>query len=166
MYIFAFAMHIYTSEKENRLRAMVSIIKSKEISTQEELLNELEGQGISCTQATLSRNLRQLRVARITSTDGRLVYSINEGDELPLLEGKTSRIFDTVKGYNWAKGMIVIRTYPGFAGAIALAIDRAALDEVAGTIAGDDTILVIPNDGFSFDEIIESLRETLPGASL
>jgi len=164
MYIFALIMHIYTSNKEARLNAIISVIRSREISSQEELLNHLEGMGISCTQATLSRNLRQLRVARITSPGGRMVYQVQDNVIRPA--EKTGRLYDSVTGHTWARGMIVIRTYPGFAGAIAVAIDRAAPAEIAGTIAGDDTILAIPRDGYSYEETIDSLRQILPGASL
>jgi transcriptional regulator of arginine metabolism len=157
-------MNKNTTNREIRLRAIISVIESGEISTQEELLNELEGMGISCTQATLSRNLRQLRAARVPSSDGRMVYRLQDGvgedDE------KTNRISDAVKGHVWANGMIVIKTMPGFAGAIAIEIDRASPDVIAGTIAGDDTILVIPGDGFSYAEVKESLRFILPGAPL
>lgn len=157
-------MNKNTTNREIRLRAIISVIESGEISTQEELLNELEGMGISCTQATLSRNLRQLRAARVPSSDGRMVYRLQDGvgedDE------KTNRISDAVKGHVWANGMIVIKTMPGFAGAIAIEIDRASPDMIAGTIAGDDTILVIPGDGFSYAEVKESLRFILPGAPL
>jgi transcriptional regulator of arginine metabolism len=157
-------MHKNTSDKGTRLNAIVSVIESGEISTQEELLNELEGMGISCTQATLSRNLRQLRAARVPSADGRMVYRLQEGDAEA--DGKANRISDTVRGHVWANGMIVIKTLPGFAGAIAIEIDRASPDVIAGTIAGDDTILVIPADGFSNDEVMGSIRFILPGAAL
>lgn len=157
-------MNKNTTNREIRLRAIISVIESGEISTQEELLNELEGMGISCTQATLSRNLRQLRAARVPSSDGRMVYRLQDGvgedDE------KTNRISDAVKGHVWANGMIVIKTMPGFAGAIAIEIDRASPDMIAGTIAGDDTILVIPGDGFSYAEVKDSLRFILHGAPL
>jgi transcriptional regulator of arginine metabolism len=147
-------MNKYTTNREVRLRAIISVIDSGEISTQEELLKELEGMGISCTQATLSRNLRQLRVARVPSPDGRMVYRLQDG--IGEDDGKTNRITDTVKGHVWAKGMVVIKTLPGFAGAIAIEIDRTSPDAIAGTIAGDDTILVIPGDGFSQDEVMDN----------
>ena len=150
-------------QKTKRLLAIERIIYEEKIATQEELLKKLKGKGISCTQATLSRNLRQIGVLRIPDGSGGYRYS------LPVnLSGRSNQamklnIVPVVQDIVEAKGLMVIKTLPGNASNTAFYIDTAGRYEIAGTIAGDDTILLIPRDGITLPQVHSCLEIILPG---
>ena len=150
-------------QKTKRLLAIEKIISEENISIQDELLKKLKGKGISCTQATLSRNLRQLGVARIPDGNGGYKYSLSEtgrSTEKPYLK---LNIVPVIQDIVEAKGLMVIKTIPGNASNTAFFIDGAGRYEIAGTIAGDDTILVIPRDGVTIQQVHTCLEIILPG---
>ncbi|MCD4768737.1 MAG: ArgR family transcriptional regulator [Bacteroidales bacterium] len=132
--------------KQERLSAIEKIIRSEPVSSQEELLMKLEDFGISCTQATLSRNLRQLRVSRVPYQNGKIKYELPAEEEIHYPRPEISDFKKAITERIWTREMMLIKTYPGYAAAIASAIDRSGKPEIAGTIAGDDTVLVIPHD--------------------
>ena len=150
-------------QKTDRLLAIESIITEFNVSTQEELLKRLKGKGIGCTQATLSRNLRQLGVSRIPDGIGNYKYALSgrfaDTRNSPLMLNIVPVIQDIVE----AKGLMVIRTIPGNASNTAFFIDGAGRYEIAGTIAGDDTILLIPRDGITLKQVHTCLEIILPG---
>jgi transcriptional regulator of arginine metabolism len=150
-------------QKTKRLLAIEKIIREEEISSHEVLLKKLKGKGISCTQATLSRNLRQLGAGRGPDGKGGYRYSIPEssGNE-PLLTEK-AHLLPVIRNIVDAKGLLIIKTLPGNASNTAFYIDSTSRYEIAGTIAGDDTILVIPRDGISNSQIHTCLEIILPG---
>lgn len=150
-------------QKANRLLAIETIISGFNVSTQEELLRRLKGKGIICTQATLSRNLRQLGVSRIPDGKGNYKYALtgnagNAGNSPVKLD-----IVPVIQDIVEAKGLMVIKTIPGNASNTAFFIDGTGRYEIAGTIAGDDTILVIPRDGISLKQVHTCLEIILPG---
>jgi transcriptional regulator of arginine metabolism len=150
-------------QKTKRLLAIEKIIGDENISTQEELQKKLKGKGISCTQATLSRNLRQLGVGRIPVGSGEYRYILPEhtrNSEKPVLK---LNIVPVIQDIVEAKGLMVIKTIPGNASNTAFFIDGAGRYEIAGTIAGDDTILIIPRDGVSVQQVHTCLEIILPG---
>ncbi len=150
-------------QKTKRLLAIEKIIAEEHISTQEEILKRLREQGISCTQATLSRNLRQLGVGRIPNGNGGYMYSLSENIRSTANSPLKLSIVPVITGIVEAKGLMVIRTIPGNASNTAFFIDGAGRYEIAGTIAGDDTILVIPRDGVTLQQIHTCLEIILPG---
>jgi transcriptional regulator of arginine metabolism len=150
-------------QKTKRLLAMEKIIAEESISTQEELLKKLKGKGISCTQATLSRNLRQLGVGRVPDGNGRYLYTLPDRTGMSAGTDMKVNIVPVIKDIVEAKNLIVIRTLPGNASNTAFVIDGAGRFEIAGTIAGDDTILVIPRDGITLKQVHTCLEIILPG---
>ncbi|MGC3996357.1 MAG: arginine repressor [Anaeromyxobacter sp.] len=130
------------SNADRRREAVARIIRTRRIGTQEALLEAVVAAGFQATQATLSRDLARLGARRVSRPEGGSIYELAEGapgpaDELATLRPLVSRLD--------ANGsLVVIRTHPGSAPAIARAIDLAQLPEVLGTIAGDDTIFVAP----------------------
>jgi transcriptional regulator of arginine metabolism len=150
-------------QKTKRLLAIEKIISEEKISVQDELLKRLKGKGISCTQATLSRNLRQLGVGRIPDGNGGYRYSLAEKireSEKPVMK---LNIVPVIREIVEARGLLVIKTIPGNASNTAFFIDGAGRYEIAGTIAGDDTILVIPRDGVTTQQVHTCLEIILPG---
>jgi transcriptional regulator of arginine metabolism len=150
-------------QKIKRLLAIEKIIAEENISSQDELLKKLKGEGISCTQATLSRNLRQLGVLRIPNETGAYRYSLPDNvKQSPEKEIKLN-IISVIKSITDARGMVVMRTIPGHANSAAFYIDSAGRYEIAGTIAGDDTILIIPRDNITQFQVHTCLEMILPG---
>ena len=150
-------------QKAKRLLAIENIITEVNISTQEELLKRLKGKGISCTQATLSRNLRQLGVSRIPDGAGNYKYALSENIRNSTNSPVKLNIVPVIQDLVEAKGLMVIRTIPGNASNTAFYIDGAGRYEIAGTIAGDDTILLIPRDGITLQQVHTCLEIILPG---
>ncbi|HUX58526.1 MAG TPA: arginine repressor [Bacteroidales bacterium] len=150
-------------QKTKRLLAIEKIITEEIISTQDELLKRLKGNGISCTQATLSRNLRQLGVGRIPDGNGNYKYSLSENIRGKINTQMKLSIVPVIQDIVEAKGLMVIKTIPGNASNTAFFIDSTGRYEIAGTIAGDDTILLIPRDGVTLQQIHTCLEIILPG---
>ena len=150
-------------QKTKRLLAIEKIISEENITTQEELLKKLKGKGISCTQATLSRNLRQLGVGHIPNGTGGYKYSLSENNRAPEKTSLKLNIVPVIQDIVEAKGLMVIKTIPGNASNTAFFIDGSGRYEIAGTIAGDDTILLIPRDGITIQQVHSCLEIILPG---
>jgi len=140
--------------KSFRQGQILQIIREKEIYTQEELARELNQRGIQTTQVTLSRDMRELGLVK--TPDG---YR-----NLPT-QAAGPALGDVVNEYlrdiRLAQNLVVLRTSPGNANSLAVAIDNEGLDEVVGTVAGDDTILVITPDGSCADKFRQKMLELL-----
>ena len=148
-------------QKVSRLLAIEEIIGSEEISSQEELMQHLKEIGIECTQATLSRDLRQLGVMKIPGNKAGYRYSLTTGQQSRIEPG--FNIVSLIRAMIDANSMLVLKTDPGHANSVAVIIDGAARYEIAGTIAGDDTLLVIPRDSVSSTQLHSCLEMILPG---
>lgn len=142
--------------RSSRLILIEKLVSEKNIITQEELLRLMEGAGMKCTQATLSRDLRQLGISRGFDGKGGYRYMLPD-KKTQKDETIPGHEIETVTGITWARGLMLIHTHPGFASAVALKIDRAGRYEIAGTVAGDDTILLIPRDNISNEAVEECL---------
>ena len=150
-------------QKTKRLLAIERIIAEENISTQEELIRRLKVKGISCTQATLSRNLRQLGVGRLPDGNGGYKYYLSENIRNFHGSSLNLNLVPVIQEIVEAKELMVIRTIPGNASNTAFFIDSAGRFEIAGTIAGDDTILLIPRDGVTLQQVHTCLEIILPG---
>jgi len=150
-------------QKTKRLLAIEKIIAEEHVATQDEILKKLKGNGINCTQATLSRNLRQLGVGRVPDGSGGYKYSLSENIRNTASSPMKLNIVPVIQGIVEAKGLMVMKTIPGNASNTAFFIDGAGRYEIAGTIAGDDTILIIPRDGVTLQQIHTCLEIILPG---
>ncbi len=150
-------------QKVSRLLIIEKIIEKEEISSQEELVRKLKKEGIICTQATLSRNLRQLGVMRVPNDKGGYRYSLSGAPRQVVQQGSVLNIISVIKSLIDANSMIVMKTRPGYANSIAVMIDNADRFEIAGTIAGDDTLLIIPRDNVKTHHLHECLEMILPG---
>lgn len=131
-----------------------SIISSQEIFNQTQLVKILKQNGIKVTQATLSRDLTELGVARIPTPKG-AVYRINAtGDEPALRIHVAEEIVSIITN----EALVVIKTFPGRAQGVAAFIDKSTFKESLGTLAGDDTIIVIPKSTKTIDKTVEQLK--------
>ncbi|MGN1239801.1 MAG: arginine repressor [Paludibacteraceae bacterium] len=133
----------------NRMRTISQILNAQVISNQEQLTHALRQQGLEVTQATLSRDLRDLKAEKKVMNDGTQKYVIPPD---PIVEQKvlgidTSLAKMSIRSIDFSGSFAVVKTRPGFANAVAYDIDTRGQELVLGTIAGDDTILVIPREG-------------------
>ena len=153
-------------EKNNRLEALRLIISSQQLGSQEELLNALMREGYQLTQATLSRDLKQLKVAKASTLSGNYIYVLpNETMYKRVSTASSLREMMQVPGFisiNFSGNMGVIKTRPGYASSIAWNIDRSDIPQIMGTIAGDDTIFIVTREGSSHQEVIDALSVVVP----
>ena len=140
------------STKNERLEAICRIINEEPVYNQEQLMKLLNEKGFVVTQATLSRDIRQLKVAKVHDASGMYIYRL---PEQVLMNGASQE--GMTPNIEFSGNLAVIKTRPGYAMAIASDIDTHAPKEILGTIAGDDTILVIPREGFSRQNILDAL---------
>lgn len=152
--------------KNNRLEALRLIISSQQLGSQDELLNALQKEGFKLTQATLSRDLKQLKVAKAASMSGNYVYVLpNETMYKRVSSPNSIREMMTVPGFvsiNFSGNIGIIKTRPGYASSIAWNIDNGNVPEILGTIAGDDTIFIVIKEGIKHQAVIEALSHLVP----
>ena len=152
--------------KNNRLEALRLIISSQQLGSQDELLNALQKEGFKLTQATLSRDLKQLKVAKAASMSGNYVYVLpNETMYKRVSTPNSIREMMKVPGFisiNFSGNMGIIKTRPGYASSIAWNIDNSDIPEILGTIAGDDTIFIVIKEGIKHQEVINALSDFVP----
>ena len=152
-------------DKKNRLEALRLIISSQQMGSQEELLNALQNEGFNLTQATLSRDLKQLKVAKAATMSGNYVYVLpNESMYKRVSTHSSVREMMQMPGFisiNFSGNMGVIKTRPGYASAIAWNIDSSDIPQILGSIAGDDTIFIVIREGVSHEEVTEAIKQIL-----
>ena len=148
------------------MEVLKMLISSKELGSQEEVLKALEMEGFQITQATLSRDMKQLKVAKAASMNGKYVYVLpNETMYKRVSKPSTVKEMMQTSGLlsiNFSGNMVVIKTRPGYASSIAYNIDSSDIPQILGTIAGDDTIFMVKGVGVTNGEVIEGLRHALP----
>ena len=155
------------SEKKHRLRIIKKLIKENKIDSQEKLLEMLEARNVTITQATLSRDLKLLKVSKVSDGSNGYYYSLLEEELQKVSEDKY--IMDINRGFlsiNFSGNIGVIRTFSGHANTVALALDTLEIDEIIGTVAGDDTVLIVMQEGLSSNEFLKKLREKFPTLDL
>jgi transcriptional regulator of arginine metabolism len=157
-----------TVSRAARQARIVELIRDRAVHSQAELLGMLEDEGIGTTQATLSRDLDELGAVKLRGADGGTpVYVIpDDGSPVRGIEGGTARLGrllgELLTGADASGNLAVLRTPPGGAHYLASALDRAALHDVVGTIAGDDTLLVVAREPLTGAELVALLRELQP----
>jgi transcriptional regulator of arginine metabolism len=148
--------------KSKRHEKILELIATLDIQTQEELLQHLQSAGMGCTQATISRDIKELRIVKEMTPYGTYRYAVS-GKEVGGFSGRLHNIFkECVTGFDYAQNLVVIHTLPGLAGAAASAVDAMQMHFMVGTIAGDDTVLLILRDTNAAAAFCKELKELLP----
>ncbi len=130
--------------KRYRYNKIKEIVKSRPIETQEELANALLEEGIDVTQATVSRDIKELMLIKVPTGDGHYRYALSPEENVILSRTRISRLFqDAITKIDSSVNIVVLRTLPGSAQSVSFALDHAHWEEIIGTIGGDDTILLI-----------------------
>ena len=136
--------------KSQRQAKIMEIISNRNVETQEQLLQELQSAGFHSTQATISRDIKELRIIKELTSFGTYRYTTSSGETAGTFSSKLNTIFrECITSYDYAQNMIVIRTLPGLASAAASAIHAMNMSAVVGTIAGDDTVFIVMRDNNS-----------------
>ena len=148
--------------KPGRQSVILKIISEQNIETQYELLEALRERGISSTQATLSRDIRDLRLTKEPGADGRSRYVVSQEADNDDNSGRLQRIFrDGVVSADRAENFIVLKTLPGLASACCSALDGMRIENLLGTIAGDDTAFLLMRTADSAEEFLEEIEKLL-----
>lgn len=147
--------------KAKRHAMINKLIVTQNIETQEELARILRDQGYSVTQATVSRDIKELRLVKVLTPEGRYKYATVEKAEADLQERFIRMFSNCVLSITAAGNLIVIKTIPGSANAAAEAVDSLKWPDILGTIAGDNTIFIAVRDGRSVSEIIKRFQKMI-----
>ncbi len=149
--------------KFERQGTILRLVGEQQLSTQSDVVQALRDEGLDAVQATVSRDIAQLGLVKVRGDDGRLVYAHPGASDLDRLSELAAALRRWVVALEPTDNLVVLRTPPGFANALARAVDDAALPEIAGCIAGDDTIFLAAREGFAAAELAEQLRHHLEG---
>jgi transcriptional regulator of arginine metabolism len=169
MYIHTSFSHTFSKErtvkdKQSRLKIIQHLIDSQNISNQESLSALLLEEGFTVTQATLSRDLKLLGVVKVRGSDGGYRYSLPAAN--PLKENQGAYQNDFLRGFlsiELSGNIGVLRTLPGHASSVALALDQMELDTILGCVAGDDTIIIVLAKDVDQELFFQELRDKFPG---
>lgn len=147
--------------KGNRHQRIVELVENYEIETQEELVDHLRNEGYQVTQATVSRDIRQLNLSKISTGNGKQKYVILKQENNQVGEKYIRVLKDGFVSMDRAQNILVIKTVAGMAMAVAAAIDTMKLDEIVGSIAGDDTIMAAVRTNEDTELVMKKIREVL-----
>ena len=133
--------------KSQRQAKIMEIISTRNVETQEQLLSALQEEGFRGTQATISRDIKELRIVKELTSFGTYRYTTSTSEVTGSFSGRLNTIFrESVVNFDYAQNIIVIRTLPGLASAAASALDAMNMSAVVGTLAGDDTVMIVMRD--------------------
>ena len=133
--------------KSQRQAKILEIIANKNVATQEQLLAELQAEGFRGTQATISRDIKELRIVKELTSLGNYRYTVSNSDIGSSFTTRLNTIFrECVISFDYAQNIIVVRTLPGLASAAGSAIDAMNLSAIVGSLAGDDTVMIVMRD--------------------
>ena len=154
----------YDISRKARLKSIKNLIKENIIESQDDLLNLLVKEGYDVTQATLSRDLKLLKVGKVPDGKSGYMYALPGEDE----NGENEAIYvqDFLRGYisiDFSGNIVVIKTFPGHANTVCNALDNLNMDEVLGTVAGDNCMFACLREGVTGDDFMEKLKKHIPG---
>ncbi|WP_227766032.1 arginine repressor [Zhaonella formicivorans] len=148
--------------KAGRQRKILEIISQQAIETQEELANALRAKGYDVTQATVSRDIKEMGLVKIPTGENTYRYALPQENKLGNIYSRLERMFrDAVTSIDYSENLILIRTLPGTAHAVASCIDHIEWKEIIGTVAGDDTILVIVKPKKAVANVLQEFNKLL-----
>ncbi|MGN0297646.1 MAG: arginine repressor [Lachnospiraceae bacterium] len=147
--------------KIQRHSKIIELVEKYEIETQEELAEKLKQAGYHVTQATISRDIRELRLSKVASSDGRQKYVVIKSVENSLNERYIRILQDSIVSMDVAQNILVIRTSSGMAMAAGAALDAYHFAEIVGSIAGDDTIMCVTRTSEQTAQLMERIKKIL-----
>ena len=146
--------------KSTRHALIKDIIEAQVVETQEELAEALSNNNIKVTQATVSRDIKEMMLVKVPTGDGRYRYAAPRQEARIFNKDRIARLFrDNVVGVDFSENLVVVKTLPGSAGTVAAGLDQAQWPEVIGTIAGDDNILVVIKPKEAVPQVVKRLSQ-------
>ena len=147
--------------KTKRQEIILDIIGKHEVETQDDLIELLAKEGFAVTQATISRDIRELKLSKVLTGRGTYRYVHGGHKNIDVNVRFNNALVDSIQRVDYAGNIIVLKTYPGLASAVATGIDAIHMVEILGCIAGDDTIMVVVRDEDSTVEIADKLKNMI-----
>ncbi|MDF2889658.1 MAG: arginine repressor [Clostridia bacterium] len=147
--------------KISRHAKILEIIERREIDTQEDLAEELKKSGFNVTQATVSRDIKELRLIKVLTESGKYKYAALREHDTMLSERLVKIFSESVLSIDYAGNIIVLKTFSGAAGGACEAIDVFDLPEIVGTLAGDDTIFILVRSADQSEQVIEKFKKLM-----
>lgn len=147
--------------KLRRHEAIIDLVNNQDINTQEELMENLQKQGFKVTQATVSRDIKELRIFKALGKDGKYRYSTGGRNALDKTSGFESLFASSVEEVDSAENIVVIKTMTGMAQAVCMSLDSIDFENIVGTIAGDDTIFVLCRNLKATEEMLNKFRKLI-----
>ena len=147
--------------KLRRHEAIIDLVNNQDINTQEELMENLQKQGFKVTQATVSRDIKELRIFKALGKDGKYRYSTGGRNALDKTSGFDSLFASSVEEVDSAENIVVIKTMTGMAQAVCMSLDNIDFENIVGTIAGDDTIFVLCRNLKATEEMLNKFRKLI-----
>ena len=147
--------------KLRRHEAIINLVNNQDINTQEELMENLQKQGFKVTQATVSRDIKELRIFKALGKDGKYRYSTGGRNALDKTSGFESLFASSVEEVDSAENIVVIKTMTGMAQAVCMSLDNIDFENIVGTIAGDDTIFVLCRNLKATEEMLNKFRKLI-----
>lgn len=149
----------------SRQNKIIEIINNNEVDTQEKLSQLLKEVGYEVTQATISRDIKELQLVKTLTSNGKYKYAVNTSNDLPLTERFVKIFRQTVVSVDSAENLIIIKTLAGCANAAGEAIDTSKMTHIKGSIAGDNTLLVIVDEKANVPTILKEFGSLLKDSS-
>lgn len=147
--------------KKSRHQKIIELVGRMRIGTQEELADILIKEGYKVTQATVSRDIKELKLSKVADNDGVQYYKIIEKEEQVYSEKYIRVLREALMSMDTAGNLLVIRTMSGMANAVAAALDQFRLEKIVGTLAGDDTIMCAMKNAQDAEDIKKRIQEIM-----
>ena len=145
--------------KKSRHQKIIELVSHKKIETQEELADLLNQEGFRVTQATVSRDIKELKLSKVTDGEGRQYYQVMTRNESTHTDKYIRVLREGLLSMDTAGNLLVIKTMSGMANAVAAALDQMNFEPIVGTLAGDDTIMCARKNPEDAEEVLTRLRE-------
>ncbi len=148
--------------KTQRQAKILEIVATRDVETQEQLLQELQDAGFYSTQATISRDIKELRIVKDLTNFGTYRYTTSTKEVKGTFSTRLNTIFrECVTGFDYAQNIVVIHTLPGLASAAGSAVDAMNMNFILGTLAGDDTVMIVMRDTNSAAAFCSEIKNLL-----
>lgn len=149
--------------KNERQKQILDLILRYEIETQDEMISRLRDEGYNVTQATISRDMRELKLTKTLTARGTYKYVVNQPKGNSIGVTFNHAVAESIVSVDYALNTVVIKTYPGLAQAVASGVDALNMNSILGCVGGDDTIIVVCRDEASSADICTKIKELMKG---
>lgn len=147
--------------KSQRHQRILELVSKYEIETQEDMMNRLLSEGFKATQATVSRDLKELRLTKVQTARGTYRYSLEHTRQTVGNVKLNNAMVDSITEVKYSLNNVVIKTFPGLAGAVAFAVDSLNMSSILGCVAGDDTVIIVTDSTESAEELSKKITELM-----